>query len=647
MKRSLVVTGLTTLAVLLLCCLEPVPRAEGLGFAAHVDYATGALPYSVAVGDFNGDGIKDLVTADQLADTVSVLLGDGSGGFGAKTDFATGTGPHSVAVGDFNGDGIKDLVTADIGADTVSVLLGDGSGGFAAKTDFATGAGPRWVAVGDFNADGQQDLVTANNGGNTVSVLLGNGNGTFQVKTDYAAGAGAYSVAVGDFNGDGKQDLAVANANANTGSVLLGNGDGTFAAKTDFVTGALPLSVVVGDFNSDGRQELAVANHDSNTVSVLLSDTTPPTTTDNALAGWQASSPVNVTLTPDDGAGSGIAATQYKIDGARSWSTGTTVPVSGDGTHTVHYRSTDMAGNIEETESCTVKIDTTAPTTTVHGVDSAWHAWPQTIFLTADDGVGSGMSGGSAKIEYDLDGGGWTTGDWLLIVADGDHMLQVRATDAVGNVETPATTYHVKVDRTAPTTADNAAAQPWSNSLTTITLTPSDALSGMSGGLAQTQYSTNGGATWNTTTLVDVHADLTGHTTDGLTVLYRSTDAAGNTEATKSCTAHIDTRGPTTSGSALTVKKGKKATFKIKIADPRPGSPSTSAAAMVQIKIKNAKGKVVKTLTATAPYSTNALVTLVWSKCSLAKGSYKYVVYATDEAGNAQVKAGGNGLIVK
>ena len=94
-----------------------------------------------------------------------MLLGNGNGTFGAKQSFATGANPSSVAVGDFNGDGKSDLVTADYGSDTASVLLGNGNGTFGPKQSFATGAGPYSVAVGDFNGDGVSDLVSADYGG--------------------------------------------------------------------------------------------------------------------------------------------------------------------------------------------------------------------------------------------------------------------------------------------------------------------------------------------------------------------------------------------------------------------------------------------------------------------------------------------------
>src|SRR5258708_4718886 len=59
--------------------------------------------------------------------------------FAAHNDFATDTGPDFVAVGDFNGDGKLDLATVGGGSNTVSILLGTGTGTFGAKTDFAAG----------------------------------------------------------------------------------------------------------------------------------------------------------------------------------------------------------------------------------------------------------------------------------------------------------------------------------------------------------------------------------------------------------------------------------------------------------------------------------------------------------------------------
>ena len=78
----------------------------------------GQVPYSVAVGDFNGDGQPDLAVANYFSDNVSVLLGNGDGTFQAAVNFAAGTSSCSVAVGDFNGDGKADLAVANQDAAT-------------------------------------------------------------------------------------------------------------------------------------------------------------------------------------------------------------------------------------------------------------------------------------------------------------------------------------------------------------------------------------------------------------------------------------------------------------------------------------------------------------------------------------------------
>ena len=239
-------------------------------FAAPRSYGTGRAPWSVAIGDLNGDRRPDLVAANTGANSVSVLLNKGHGSFRPRHDSPTGAFPHTVAIGDLNGDGKPDLAISNF-AGTVSVLLNKGDGSFRAKHDYEAGDGPNSVAIGDLNGDGAPDLATPNVWAGTVSVLLGDGAGGFQSEIEYAAGDGTSALAVGDLNGDGKPDLATVNEE-NSVSVLLNRGDGSFGGKVDYRTGDGDTSVAIGDLNGDGKPDLATANTYANTVSVLLNN---------------------------------------------------------------------------------------------------------------------------------------------------------------------------------------------------------------------------------------------------------------------------------------------------------------------------------------------------------------------------------------
>jgi hypothetical protein len=249
-------------------------------FQPAQSYSVGYAPQSVVVGDFTGSGILDLAVAN-LDRTVSVLLGNGDGSFQAAQNYSLGNlDPYGLAVGDFTGSGILDVVVVGNAFHTTSgfgeLLLGNGDGSFQpARSFFVPGAqfhAPLAVAVGDFNGDGNLDLALPLLRSTTLDVLLGNGDGTFGAAHNYTVGyidIDRTSVAVGNFSGSSILDVAVTSYDAGTVSVLSGNGDGTFQAARTYSVGANPVSVAVGDFNGDGILDLAVANVGDNTVSVL------------------------------------------------------------------------------------------------------------------------------------------------------------------------------------------------------------------------------------------------------------------------------------------------------------------------------------------------------------------------------------------
>jgi hypothetical protein len=267
-------TGTDTVTVLL------GNGSGGFSEAPSSPQPTGAGTAAVAMGDVNGDGHLDLVTADRDADDVGVLLGDGTGGFtpAAGSPFATGSGsaPGSVALGDVDGDGRLDVVTADSGNDSAAVLVGNGSGGFtpAAGSPFTTGGAPDAVALGDVNGDGHLDVATADTNDNPVTVLLGDGADGFASApgSPFAVGTAVDAIAAADVNADGHPDLVTADGNANGVTVLAGDGAGHFAPVrvSPFPVGSHPVDVAVADLDGDGRPDLVTANGTAGGIGVLL-----------------------------------------------------------------------------------------------------------------------------------------------------------------------------------------------------------------------------------------------------------------------------------------------------------------------------------------------------------------------------------------
>jgi len=141
MTRNSVWLSLLVAATILFSSALPSPAsAQTVSFIAHKALVSGSSPVSVAVGDFNGDGLPDLAVANQDSNDVSVLIGNGDGSFQVARNFPAGNIPASVAVGDFNGDGRQDLAVANQDSNDVSVLIGNGDGSFQVARNIGPGA---------------------------------------------------------------------------------------------------------------------------------------------------------------------------------------------------------------------------------------------------------------------------------------------------------------------------------------------------------------------------------------------------------------------------------------------------------------------------------------------------------------------------
>jgi hypothetical protein len=251
------------------------------------------FPYGsliIAPGDFNGDGIPDILTADAEWGNIIMMLGKGDGTFTTGPTLIGGNpggppleGPNgglaNLVVGDFNADGILDFYVVyafeDDQLDEIALFTGNGDGSFtAAGANMLNGLIPDELAIGDFNGDGIPDLAI-----NGFFDILGDPNLVNQIEIRLGGAAGGLyyinttqSVAyflVADFNGDGLSDLLEVIASGGV-SVLLNNGDNTFTAAPNPPAAANLSAIITGDFNGDGKTDLAMTNTDGNAVTVLL-----------------------------------------------------------------------------------------------------------------------------------------------------------------------------------------------------------------------------------------------------------------------------------------------------------------------------------------------------------------------------------------
>jgi len=278
MKRFMEVSkrvGVTCLAIVLfsgLCAASSkVPQSNEFTMAPLYGTET---PTSIAVADFNGDGIPDVATGNNSVlnndyAEISVLLGTGGGKFGRDSRVhCKGDSSQSVtalATADVNGDGKADIIATQSDGEHsyVCVLLGNGDGTFQNPLIQTVGSNQAHtflvsLGVGDFNGDGKVDVAVADDTAGSVYILLGKGDGTFVLKATYILYEPG-SIAVGDINHDEKLDLVIDTSGGF--NVFLGAGDGTFTQLPTVLTPGFEFfGLAIADFNQDGNPDVAVTS---------------------------------------------------------------------------------------------------------------------------------------------------------------------------------------------------------------------------------------------------------------------------------------------------------------------------------------------------------------------------------------------------
>ena len=150
---------------------DPRPRFE------RRDVPTPSQPYNLEAADLDGDGDVDLATVDQTANTVTIMLNDGSGGFVVLGPIVGFTRPEALAARDFDDDGDVDLAVANAGTNEVMLLINDGCAWFTTGGVTGVGESPHGIVSGDLDGDGDHDLVVSDFRGASVSLLSNDGQG--------------------------------------------------------------------------------------------------------------------------------------------------------------------------------------------------------------------------------------------------------------------------------------------------------------------------------------------------------------------------------------------------------------------------------------------------------------------------------------
>ena len=225
-------------------------------------------PSAVEFADLNSDGIDDLIVSNGGSNQVIVYLGlsDDQFDLQARFHFFVGTDPQGITISDLNGDGILDLVVANQGSNDVSLLFGQGLGAewtLVTGPRLRAGNGPVATVVADMNADGLVDILVANRESNDVDLLVSLGQGFFNDKQPalVQTGVAPTQLFVGHFDHSRSLDVVTVNAGSHDLTVISGLGHaGLVGVRTVRLNASDPVGAIAQDFNHDGLSDLLVAH---------------------------------------------------------------------------------------------------------------------------------------------------------------------------------------------------------------------------------------------------------------------------------------------------------------------------------------------------------------------------------------------------
>ncbi len=603
-----------------------------VSFAAAVDLTAGGNTYWVAIGDLDQDGKPDLAVANNSSSSISLFKNTstpGSVSFATKVDFTAPGAPWGIAIGDIDGDGKPDVVSAHDGSPaTVSVFMNTStfnvinSSTLAAKVDF-TSAGNQGVSIGlaDIDGDGKLDIVTPSYGANLVGVLRNTAtpgtinSGSLAGVVTFAVTGNPIDMGIGDLNGDSKPDIVTFNfgtAGSNSTSVLINqsvSGTVSMASVVNFAaSGANPWGGAVGDIDGDDRPDVLVGNSSGGANGLVIirnnSANTPP-----VFAGG---SPQNLVMCENSSAvsiNSLMAVTDVDLGQTLTWSV-SSAPAHGTLAGVASYTAATTGGTVTPTgmtytptsgysgtDVFTIQVSDgfNTATTTINVTVNPLGSPSFTVAPTTNSCIGvsntyttqSGQSGytwsltGTLGTDYSIVSGGTGPTDATVTVAwltTGVKTVTVDYTTPDGCSSTGPASNSITINSLPTPTFTVAPVAPIciGGSATYTTQSGKTAYSWSLPGVVSTDYTITGGGTGPGSNTVTV-TWLTG---GNKTVTVNYLDINGCTGASPATTTTtVNTLPPVSGGSDVGICQGSSTTLTASGATTYSWSPAASLSA--------------------------------------------------------------------